>query len=64
MGSSVNLGPDSVSASVSPPVSLVLLVGAGLPTEYAQVTAKWEHSEVSTLLSAICLSSGIGNVPE
>lgn len=28
VGSSVSLGPDSVSASVSPPVSQVLLVGA------------------------------------
>lgn len=64
VGSSVSLGPDSMSASVSLPVSLVLLVGASFLTEYAQVRGKCGHREVSAFLSAICLSSGVGNVPE
>ena len=47
MGSSVSLGSDLMSASVSPLVSLVLLVGASLPTEDAQVRGKCGHREVS-----------------
>lgn len=64
VGSSISLGPDSMSASLSPPVSLVLLAGASFPTEYAQVRGKCGHREVLALLSAIHLSSGVDNVLE